>query len=553
MATNNTHLHTIFLVIIIVFSIITIGLVLVTLGVVLSSKNNNDSHQIISTTTASPLVPNNLLDTINSTQLMFHLKQLQTIADNNNGTRSLGTSGFKATIDYIESQLRAKTNFQIFKQEFVVPTQVRTNPILTSTIAGVDKNYVYDTDFSEALLSPAANFSTSIRLTMIPNSGCDDDDWQYAAPFSAADSVALVKNDKNCSVATKSIIAQKYNIKGLLLYDSNINATILPTVFVAQNTTYPAMILSYKLGTQLVEATQNHLSSNASIRMFIAPGNTITVPIPSENLCADTPTGDIFQTVVIGSHSDSVPEGPGINDNGRFIYGEFRIDSLILYIGSGAMATLVLALNLAHLFQTSSYEKYLYRIRFCWWAAEERGMLGSYDHIEQANITNIEGNRLKDYAMMLNLDMLASPNYYFGIYESTLLPNLVSSTVKNASMKISQLFRDWFDKEKLPWDKSSLLISSDHVPFLVAGVPCGGLFSGADGIKTLEQRNRYDSMLGHGHGGIAGTKFDPCYHLACDTIENTNPFVYEMMVKSAAYALETFARMPNLYSWLHTF
>jgi Zn-dependent M28 family amino/carboxypeptidase len=47
----------------------------------------------------------------------------------------------------------------------------------------------------------------------------------------------------------------------------------------------------------------------------------------------------------------------------------------------------------------------VYRIRFCWWAAEERGLLGSYDHIEQANITNIEGNRLKDYVMMLNLDM----------------------------------------------------------------------------------------------------------------------------------------------------
>lgn len=117
MATNNTHLHTVLLVIIIVFSIIIIGLVAAIVGVVLSSKNNNNSNEIISTTTtASPLVPNKLLDTINSTQLMFHLNQLQVIADKNNGTRSLGTSGFKATIDYIESQLRAKTNFEIFKQ-----------------------------------------------------------------------------------------------------------------------------------------------------------------------------------------------------------------------------------------------------------------------------------------------------------------------------------------------------------------------------------------------------------------------------------------------------
>lgn len=214
------------------------------------------------------------------------------------------------------------------------------------------------------------------------------------------------------------------------------------------------------------------------------------------------------------------------------------------------MATLVLALNLAHLFQTSSYEKYLYRIRFCWFGAEEYKYLGSSHHVEEANVTTIEGNRLKDYIMMLNFDMLASPNYNFGIYESTLLPDIVSSTVKNASLKISQLFRNWFDKEKLPWDNTT--VGSDHVPFLVAGIACGGTFSGAGGVKTLEERDRYNRMLGYRYGGIAGVRYYPCYHLPCDTIENANPFAYEIMVKSAAYVLETFARIPDLHSWLYT-
>lgn len=215
------------------------------------------------------------------------------------------------------------------------------------------------------------------------------------------------------------------------------------------------------------------------------------------------------------------------------------------------MATLVMALNLAHLFQTSSYEKYPYRIRFCWWAAEERGMQGSYYHIEEANITTVEGNRLKDYVLMLNFDMLGSPNYYFGIYEPFSLPAIISSTTKNASNKISQLFRYWFDKEQLPWDNSSLGISSDHVPFLLAGIACGGVFSGDDTTKTLEQRNRYDRMLGHGHGGLAKVPFDPCYHMACDTIENINPFAYETLSKAAAYVLETSARIANLSRWLY--
>jgi Zn-dependent M28 family amino/carboxypeptidase len=75
-------------------------------------------------------------------------------------------------------------------------------------------------------------------------------------------------------------------------------------------------------------------------------------------------------------------------------------------------------------------------IRFCWWGAEEHGTIGSYHHVEEANTTTVEGNRLKDYIMMLNFDMLASPNYYFGIHESTLLPDQVSSTVKNALLKM---------------------------------------------------------------------------------------------------------------------
>jgi Zn-dependent M28 family amino/carboxypeptidase len=199
----------------------------------------------------------------------------------------------------------------------------------------------------------------------------------------------------------------------------------------------------------------------------------------------------------------------------------------------------------------ASYEKYPYRIRFCWWGAEENNMYGSFYHVEQANITTVEGNRLEDYAVVLNFDMLASINYIFGIYEGISLPDEVSSAVKNATVKISQLFRDWFDKELLPWDHRAF-VSSDHVPFLVAGVVCGGTFSGADDTKTLEQKNRYDKMLIDGYGGTAGAKYDPCYHQACDTIENINLFAYETMVKSAAHVLETLARTPNLKLWLYT-
>lgn len=248
---------------------------------------------------------------------MFHLQQLQTIADNNNRTRTLGTSGFKATVDYIETQLRLKTNFNIFKQEFFVDERVTRNPILTSIISGTAKNYTYEKDFCEVIFSPSANFLTSVRLTIVPNFGCNDSDWENTRPYPATDSVVLVIHTENCSVYYKSVMARKYNVSGLLVYDNDMTAIDLPSVLMDNGANFPGMILSYELGTQLVEATRNHSWTNASIWIFFARGNTITVPVSSENICADTPTGNKIQTIVIGSHSDSIENTSGINDNGR--------------------------------------------------------------------------------------------------------------------------------------------------------------------------------------------------------------------------------------------
>ena len=313
---NKTRLFTISIIIIISLMVIILALVAATLGVVINQKNNTNVNQMIST--AAPIVKS-LLDTINSTQLMFHLEHLQTIADNNSNTRAVGTSGFDATVDYIDTQLRSKTNFQIFRQKFFVRKMVTVNPMLTTTINGVHRNYTYETDFVEAIFSPPGNLLIPTRLTVIPNFGCDDQDWQNATPYPATNSVVLVIDNQNCSVREKSFIAQKYNITGFLVYDTNANETRLPVVVAASNTTFPAMALSYTLGTQLSAAAQDTALANISIGMLIVSGNSITLNISTQNLCADTPTGNKTQTIVVGAHSDSIENFPGINDNGMFI------------------------------------------------------------------------------------------------------------------------------------------------------------------------------------------------------------------------------------------
>jgi len=75
---------------------------------------------------------------------------------------------------------------------------------------------------------------------------------------------------------------------------------------------------------------------------------------------------------------------------------------------------------------------------------------------------------------------------------------------------------------------------SDYGPFIAAGIPAGGLFTGAEGIKTAAQAATY--------GGTAGAPYDPCYHLACDTYANNNNTALDQMSDAVAHAVLLFSK-----------
>ena len=74
---------------------------------------------------------------------------------------------------------------------------------------------------------------------------------------------------------------------------------------------------------------------------------------------------------------------------------------------------------------------------------------------------------------------------------------------------------------------------SDYGPFIAAGIPAGGLFTGAEGVKTPEQVAIF--------GGTAGEQYDPCYHEVCDTFDNVSLEALDQMSDAAADAIYTFA------------
>jgi hypothetical protein len=148
--------------------------------------------------------------------------------------------------------------------------------------------------------------------------------------------------------------------------------------------------------------------------------------------------------------------------------------------------------------------------------------------------------------------MLGSPNFHMGIYDgNTADTSITPSKAIPGSIRLTNLFRDWFISQKLPYNMSEFSGRSDYGPFLAAGIVASGLDAGADDTKTKEERDYYDRMLGQGKGGIAGAIHDPCYHEFCDSLANINPLAYEKLTQGAAYVLEYLGRHSDLNSYLY--
>lgn len=210
----------------------------------------------------------------------------------------------------------------------------------------------------------------------------------------------------------------------------------------------------------------------------------------STNVLAELPGTDPDEVLMLGAHLDSVDVGPGINDN-----------------ASGSAAELATAVALAQGEQPAA------TIRFSWWGAEEDGLLGSSHYVDTAEQTELD--RISGY---LNVDMIGSPNAGYFVYDD--------------DPEIEATFQKFFaDKGIVTEPETEGDGRSDHAPFDSAGVPVGGLFSGADWEKTAQQAEAW--------GGQAGQPFDPCYHAACDTTENIDVEALDTMSDALANAAWT--------------
>jgi Zn-dependent M28 family amino/carboxypeptidase len=212
-----------------------------------------------------------------------------------------------------------------------------------------------------------------------------------------------------------------------------------------------------------------------------------TKTIHARNVVAQTKTGSTSNVVMAGAHLDSVPEGPGINDN-----------------GSGVAAVLETALQLGNSPEVRN------AVRFGFWGAEELGLIGSRKYVQSLDV-----NALKDIALYLNFDMLASPNPGYFTYDGdqSLAPDKRGNpVVPEGSAGIERSLVAYLKSAGKAAQDTSFDGRSDYDGFTLAGIPSGGLFSGAESKKSEEQAKLW--------GGTPGQAFDPNYHNSTDTLDH---------------------------------
>jgi Zn-dependent M28 family amino/carboxypeptidase len=255
--------------------------------------------------------------------------------------------------------------------------------------------------------------------------------------------------------------------------------------------------------TSVTQAVGQQLAATPSLVMRLKT-DTFRGIATTSNVIAETPDGDPNNVVVVGAHLDSVNAGPGINDN-----------------GSGSAAILEVAEQMAKV-------KPRNQVRFAWWGAEEASLVGSTFYVnslspeEQAKIT-----------LYLNFDMIGSPNHVFFIYDGDDSDGVGAGPGPAGSAEIERIFETYFNLVGQPFKGTDFSGRSDYGPFIAVGIPSGGLFTGAEGIKTTEEAGIW--------GGTAGDQYDPCYHLACDTFANNNDHALNVNSDAVAFATLQYA------------
>jgi Zn-dependent M28 family amino/carboxypeptidase len=427
-----------------------------------------------------PLTVEGITECVTLDALVGHLEAFQAIADANGDTRVSGTPGYDASVAYVVEELEA-AGVEVELQSFEFTTFTNLGNSLLAQRAAPDPR-IYEEGVEYALLSqtdagsvyaPVSSVTPELGPDNASTDGCEAEDY---AGFPEGH-IALVQRG-TCTFQIKAENAADAGAVGVVVFNQGNTPDRTDVINATLSAEYaggiPAVFVSYDLGVEFLNTEDLRLRLRTD-----AFRNTST----TENVIATIPGENPDNIVTVGGDLDSVEEGPGISDN-----------------ATGVAAVLETAVQMAG-------TTYPNTLRFFFWGAEEFGLIGAEEYV--ASLTEEE---LAQIALYLNFDMIGSPNWVYGIYDGDDSAEEGAGPGPEGSAQIEAAFEEYFASEGVPFTDTDFSGRSDYAPFIAVGIPAGGLFTGADGIKTAEEVAIY--------GGTEGDPYDPAYHTPADDIDN---------------------------------
>ncbi|KAB5559752.1 hypothetical protein GE09DRAFT_1030357 [Coniochaeta sp. 2T2.1] len=256
----------------------------------------------------------------------------------NHPTRFIGSAGHLGTLDYITAELAKLGDYYTV-----------SNQSFSATVGKVwEKRLVLGNDVPESAtamdLTPATKDKEPVSgdLVLVANNGCDPGDY----PKAVKGNIAFISRG-TCAFGAKSELAGKAGAVAAVVYNSEAGP-----IQGSLGDPLPDHVATFGLSLEDAQPVLEKLRSGETVEAT-AYINADVLNVTTTNIIAQTTGGDQDNCMMIGGHSDSVLEGPGINDD-----------------GSGTLTVLEVAVQLTK-FSVNNC------VRFAWWSAEEEGLLGS--------------------------------------------------------------------------------------------------------------------------------------------------------------------------------
>lgn len=451
----------------------------------------------------------NIQNCVTLNNLVTHLKAFQEIADHNPelpGTRFTTTKGYDDTRDYIVRKMQ-DAGYQVTLQDVPMDLTYVTSPNLVEQVAPNQQRFINGIDYLPLVNSGGADIT---GVTQAPSGeGCLASDF---TDFKAGN-IALLTIGNNCTrhVAINNAVA------------AGAKAVIV---------NYPEMGLIYfswiPASLDAVMKTPVLSISNEKMREFkqeIDSGNAPVIRVNfkvkrktamSQNVIAESKTGDANHIVMMGAHIDSVVGNSGMNDNA---------------------SSVAVVLETALLMKNTKPVK---KLRFAWWTGEELGLRGSNYYVE-----HLSKDEIAKISAYFNYEDLGAPN------GGRMIMGYSPDVTPKGSEEITNLYTDYFKAQNLKYfvfdpKLGNAESRSDMHAFMKAGVPVGFIASGAN----IPWNPLFATIFTDLPNRTLGLATHPCYHKVCDRLTMTGDELkdpnfdfdlYLQMSKAATYAVYTAA------------